>query len=624
MQIKLQSLRIRNFRGIKNFELKPEGKDVLVYGQNGAGKTSCADALNWLLFDKNSAGDQRFGLKPTVNGEELHYLEHEVEAVLNIDGYNQTFVKIMAEKWTKKRGSSSPEFSGHETSYAVNGVPKSLSEFNAIIAAVCPEDVFRMLTSVTHFNERMKWLDRRALLLEIVGNISDADVIAAHPGLADLLTIIPEGRTMDEHRKVLDAQRKKLNEALKTIPARIDEAKRGKPAENSCIPPQGESYADLGAKLAELQNKRSAKLAGDTSELRQRVVDLHREINEADAEHKKAFGATEDEVRKFTVAANGIMSSINMEKNNITATQFIAERVERKIVDLRTEWATVNESTAPGTDCSLCGQALPADKAATILNKFRTEKADRLKSIQKEGKALSDDLAKLKLEMQEAGEKIAALTADHDMAAESARTVQQTKAPDHTARRAEIARIEAQIGQQGTPDTAKIDMEIECVQLLIRLHDEAAAKLKIAAQQDVRVAELTAEQKKYGAELDETDRQIMLCEDFVKAKVGMLESAVSEKFAPLTFKLFEQQINGGIADTCVTMMDGKDYGKLSTGERIVCGVTVINALSRHFGTYCPIFLDNYESLTRELPPIETQTIRLIASNNYEKLTVKSL
>ena len=51
--MKLLKLKLKNFKGIKDFTLETDGKNVNVYGENGTGKTTIFDAFLWLLFDKD-------------------------------------------------------------------------------------------------------------------------------------------------------------------------------------------------------------------------------------------------------------------------------------------------------------------------------------------------------------------------------------------------------------------------------------------------------------------------------------------------------------------------------------------------------------------------------------------
>ncbi len=79
----------------------------------------------------------------------------------------------------------------------------------------------------------MKWADRRTLLLEICGDISDADVIAGDKELAPLIEILKKADgseyTTDEILKIAKCNMAETNDLLKSIPARIDEAEKAKP-----------------------------------------------------------------------------------------------------------------------------------------------------------------------------------------------------------------------------------------------------------------------------------------------------------------------------------------------------------------------------------------------------------
>jgi DNA repair exonuclease SbcCD ATPase subunit len=87
--------------------LEPQGKDTNIYGDNATGKTTLADAFMWLLFDKDSQGKTNFEIKTLdKDGQPIHGLDHEVEAVLEVEGKKITLRKVYAEKWTKKKGAA--------------------------------------------------------------------------------------------------------------------------------------------------------------------------------------------------------------------------------------------------------------------------------------------------------------------------------------------------------------------------------------------------------------------------------------------------------------------------------------------------------------------------------------
>ena len=63
--IKLKSLSLFNFKGIRNLTLDFTNAETWIYGENGTGKTTVCDAFSWLLFGKDSKGksDSNFNIK---------------------------------------------------------------------------------------------------------------------------------------------------------------------------------------------------------------------------------------------------------------------------------------------------------------------------------------------------------------------------------------------------------------------------------------------------------------------------------------------------------------------------------------------------------------------------------
>ncbi|HYF75278.1 MAG TPA: ATP-binding protein, partial [Candidatus Nitrosocosmicus sp.] len=64
LRMRIKSLSIKNFKGIKSLSINADHKDVNIYGDNATGKTTIFDAFTWLLFDKDSRNTKDFGIKP--------------------------------------------------------------------------------------------------------------------------------------------------------------------------------------------------------------------------------------------------------------------------------------------------------------------------------------------------------------------------------------------------------------------------------------------------------------------------------------------------------------------------------------------------------------------------------
>ena len=101
----------------------------------------------------------------------------------------------------------------------------------------------------------------------------------------------------------------------------------------------------------------------------------------------------------------------------------------------------------------------------------------------------------------------------------------------------------------------------------------------------------------------------------------MLSEEINSHFKYAKFKLFEEQINGGIAECCETTYKGVDFSDLNNAARISIGVDIINTLCKLNDKYAPIITDNAESVTN-IPQTTSQMICLVVSAEDKTLRVE--
>ena len=141
MNIKLKSLRLENFKGIKelivNFSDKTE-----ICGANATGKTTVFDAFTWLLFNKNSSGEEKFNVRPLdAVGNRIDNVEIKVMAVLDVYGMEVELSKVQKQNWVKKRGTDTAVLQGNVNSFEVDGYPKSEADYKSYISGIVAEDL---------------------------------------------------------------------------------------------------------------------------------------------------------------------------------------------------------------------------------------------------------------------------------------------------------------------------------------------------------------------------------------------------------------------------------------------------------------------------------------------------
>ena len=140
---------------------------------------------------------------------------------------------------------------------------------------------------------------------------------------------------------------------------------------------------------------------------------------------------------------------------------------------------------------------------------------------------------------------------------------------------------------------------------------------------ELRVSELEAKQAELSEEKMKLDEASYLMDEFVKAKVNMLEESINARFKLARFKMFNVMLNGNVEECCETTYKGVPYRSMNNAARINVGLDIINALTNYYKVNAPVFIDNAEAVT-EFVPVNSQTIKLIVDESEPQLVVKEV
>ncbi len=647
--MKLLKLKLRNFKGIKSLELVANGQDLRIYGDNATGKTTVYDAFLWLLFDKDSQNRSDFAIKTLdKNGNPIHHLDHEVEGTFEIDGETIELKKVYREKWVKKRGSATEEFSGHETDHFIDGVPVKKSEYTDRVNQIAPEDRFKLLTSPLYFNEFMKWQDRRALLIEIAGDVTMEDVIQANPELKELPGILGK-RTPEDHKAIIMARRAEVNKELERIPIRIDEVSRHHPDVEGIDPDQLEQQSkELMAEQAELKRELADLMSsGNQSKIRQQIAEIDAKLLGIETDYKRKHNQQVSDLERQTTLLQAKVAetsnAISRKEQEINEQKQNAERAEKLITDLRAKWHEINSRRfdAQVEDvCPTCGQALPPERVQEAVDKaaseFNLRKAEDLAQVNAEGKAAKDrldniqaNIASLESEFAQLKEQLSELLAQ---GADLGKQLDQAKVGADAYIEQEdyktLVDEKEQLLKALDGDQSAIKPQIEELERKIKAVDDQLIELKNAKSKwelyhsiDRRIAELQDQESELAKEFEKLERELYLIEEYIKTKAELLTDKINSKFRLAEFKLFETQINGGINPICETTYKGVPWGSLNSAGKVQVGLDIIRTLQEHYQFRPPVWIDNRESIV-ELPEMDCQVISLIVSEKDKTLRVE--
>lgn len=636
MNIVLKSLDLVHFKCFPKLHLDFHEGVNNIYGENAAGKTSVYDALTWLLFNKDSAGGARPDIKP-------HHAPAgampEVTAILEVDGEPIKLRKVLREKWEKPRGSSIERYAGDTRDYYIDDVPLAENAYKRRIAELIDEQQFKLLTDVWAVT-RMHWKDRRTLLAEICGLPEDKQLLATAPQFAELTEKVGR-RTVDEYKSVLMKQRKDMNANLNTLPVRVDECSRMVTELESLDFAAAHSESDrLQAERERVQGE-LVKLTNNTlaAQARNELGALQNQLRELEAENNAHLASQRVPVEDETPVLTAALDRAKCEADRLTRTvarenDYITTG-ENCLNDYRARWRAIDAEEFTETVCPTCHQPLPAEQVAEAREAFAAHQQQRKDTLLEDSKfvkrgiaAAQERLASAETALKSAQNEVQKAQAALDSYTPPVIT-EAENLPDYNRRGNAIRTLIADVDKRlyrlsGDTAAEKSRLEAEHAELTRRKleSDAVLAKEQTLADTKKRIAELQAEQRTAAAEVEQMDRLIAMCEEFTRYRVQAITESVNSKFRLTRWRLFTEQVNGGLADCCEPMdMNGSTFEGTNNAMQINIGMDIIDTLSAHFGRRVPLFVDNAESVTH-LQPIGSQVVRLVVSEQDKELRIE--
>ena len=649
-----------NFKGVRELTVDFDEHETNIYGANHTGKTTLFDAFVWLMFDKDSQDRQNFGIRTyDENNNIIPKLPHEVSACIEVNGVEINLKRCFVENWVKKRGSQEAVYDGNSEERYWNDVPCSKTEFAKKIADICDESIFKLITNPLYFPS-MKPAIQRGMLFQMAGDLTDADVAASDQEKFANLAEQLSHKTLDEYKREIGAKKKRIKEAIETIPARIDENKRQMPeaedwsALEKDIKEKEAKIKELDGQIADEGKAYQAKAqetASKAKELaekkRQRAV---REGAVRDELLKDFYKQTEDYNNRRIAAQNQSFdtsqrrrmaeSEIRREREVIISLQCDINEREQRLNRLRDEWRSIKAREFNPenleTVCPHCGRPYEQSQIDRSIEEQRQAYNAHTSHLLSENKTNGQKVAAEVVQLKESIAKSEAVIKEKEALLASLVEKPFTEAaptqPDITSGIAsdaelqqidkEIAALEAEIAKPiEKPDT---DFLTDGKNLLLDgIEDDRKrlAKRDTIAATLKRIEELEKELKKNNEALTELEGIEFNILEFGKAKVAMVEGKINSLFSIVKFKMYERQINGGEVETCECMMHGTPYSVLSNSEKINAGLDIINAICRANEVNAPIFIVNRESAT-DIIDVDSQVINLIVDASCTKLKVQ--
>lgn len=598
--MKIKRILIENFRGIENLEINLNGKNMLIEGKNGQGKTTIIDSFTWLMFGKISNCEvAKFEVQNINHKEEDSIVECEFE-----DG--TVLKKINKLKVTKKRGTLEVIIDGNTNEYYINDVSKKMKEYNEFVNSIIDEKLFKILSNPMFFST-LDWKEKRSLIMGLV-DVSGNEI--------DL-------KLMYDQISSLKASCTKINKKIDEISIRIKENK----LKVIDIVVDTAKIETLEGQIKSLENEKNNQekiIAEKNKELYIGLQKLQSERNEIEKfNNELKFKAMQKQRKELNI--NNLQEDLLTKNEAIKELESEIEDLNKEVLQKRIEYAKLADETFEmdenDRNCKSCGQKLPEDLELTKVIKFKTsfekKKKEGLEKVRDIGQKINKNIENkskkiqtLKDEIEKHNKEIEVLEAEKIEIGEELGFEEVDKLIDE---------INEKIKLSGSAEFNNNDTNILKEELKVEQQKQFEHKKQTEIKE--RILELEKEKKEQGKTFLEQQNKLNAIENIVKNTVDETVKNVTKLFPEeVTFKLFEEQKNGGIQETFDICYDGKPYElPISSGEKIWIGIEIIKVLQKKYEIELPIFIDNFEGLTKKIN-IENQLIMLKVNNC--NLTIK--
>lgn len=672
-------LTLANFKGLRSVAIDFRDDVTTISGRNGTGKTTVMDAFTWLLWGKDSEGntDTKFGIKTNdAQGNFIPDLEHEVTGTLEVidtetgDIETVELRRVLVEEWKTEKGKTERKLKGHHTDYFYNGVPlKTKGEYDERINAIIPEAVFKMLTSPDYFLS-LHWTAQREMLLQIAGGVSYEDVAQNNKAFAALIEQL-SGKTVEDYKRELAAQKDKITKALEKIPTRIDEITRATPitpdytalnlekeqltkelndideAATSAAEANRIAYEAAAKVQTQINEKRSSQQAilfNAKENARNEAYKKNEEYNNADRKLQQVINDERSEANRYRSEHDRLTREKKHAQNTVDGYKQMQN-------ELREKWYKVNAEEFTETAnliCPLFKHACADPVALAKYNsdreaareKFYSDREERLNKINEDGKRLNEMITAQEEEANRIDKELAALEAKHTATTKKAQedrealqkvlnenprvsidlNINGEDLPEWVALQKEIEELSAKLPTSNQSTTNTVEIRQRKASITTRL-DEVKRKLSlrtIIESNEKRITELNEEAAKLAQERADLQGSEILVADFVKARMSEVERRVNELFSRVQFKMYKTLVNGEEEPDCICLIDGVKYADKNAAGKVNAGLDIINTLCAFHNVSAPIFVDNAESIN-EFIPVDSQLIKLVVTTEDFKV-----
>lgn len=631
-------MKIQNFKGIKNKEISFDGKSSKIIGENGSGKSTCADAFYFLFGNCNYALVNNPMITPLGMSECIS----EVEAEIEIDGKPCKVKK--AQKYKEKTDDAGKTTSSVTNTFSINDVEKSQRDFIAdMIERGIDMEHFLMFSNPNAFMADTSKQGRekmRETLFKMADSYTDEDIINSLSDADDLKELIVNYK-IDEIEQMQKSTLKKISETCgkynSVINAKIDGMLSSKA--NVDIKALEAEKATIQAEIDSLQEEINNFSSGN-SEIEKSIAALKKDretiISNASFEIKKREADLEFELVHLDTDRAVAVSSYNVKGREIEGLEKKLSSVQESLENWRDLYKKVQDEVLDESDlkCPTCGRELPDNEIEEIKANFESSKNERLNSYKARGEESKAEIERINNDIEGTKKlyeeiKLDIIEIDKKMDAVKTQLSELPLAPTRTEETDAIDKnIDALQGSLKTSDSDRLyDLKVKKALTEDRLK-ECIGNIAIGERNveiDTKVEELREFRKNSEINRAKAEKVLDEIDRFKREKDKRITAEINKHFKMVEFVLFKRLKNGTYEPTVEVLLDGKPLSSAVNGSHIMLAeLDIVEGLSNFFDAHYPVFVDDAALVTdnvHERINLSSQIIMLVAQNGIKELMI---
>lgn len=621
MKIELKTITLQNFKKSRNVTINFT-HNVVISGGNETGKSTIYDAYLWCLFGVTNRPDTTVQTLDSKNNV-IHKLETSVSLVINYNDERDIKIERRLSERYKAENTVEEKFLGTTQTRLIDDVPYSVSAFRDKLNSLCNFDDWFLLSNINIFWS-YKVDERRRILMSLAGEINESELMQNYPAVYKGVMI--EKKELSEMLKQWNTTRKKANDELQTIPAKVQAQDALKVVDDFDVVEEDKKKIDLQLADVDAALQGVVTNTAEQQEYENKLATENDKYNKAREQWQtNHFQMVDEAFENVTAASESLHEATRLQKehsdtyvNNKTKISELTNEFNK----LMQQWKDVNEKEFNFTQtdvCPVCGRPytdeMKEQEYENAVNEFNTHKSNKLTEIQNKATEIHNQITVLK------GLVNTYLLVTSVSDNNNIKTRQETY--DNLVK--QRSEIQSQTWEQSN-EKANADASLQAIVATKPLpvfdttHEENKLKKKeLTKKRDDLIKRLSGRDNNQRIEeekvkLDKRSRELAQivadCNDVIrqtkeykKAKITVVESKVNSFFSLIRWKFYEQNITNDDEKEICTAIDsnGVDYNNTNDGTVINMGIDIINGISKAKDIYVPLFVDRKESVENALP-----------------------